>query len=166
MFYGVAEDLPENWKICDGQRVDDPLSPLNGQTLPDLRGRFVRGAMESTVGTQGGADTYQQTHSHGMEFEVERGRTIQQGLRFQRILWRSGRAALRDTPVSPGLVNPGYYVPVYSWWTPRSVTAGPEFYQHSHAIPRTIVRGNSDGEEIGHDNRPRYTELHYIIRVR
>lgn len=53
--------LPEGWVECNGQLLDDPISPLNGQTIPDLNGgsRFLRGAASS--GTAGGNMTH--THS-------------------------------------------------------------------------------------------------------
>lgn len=40
--------LPKGWMLCNGSKINDPLSPLNGQALPDLNGRglFLRGAKE------------------------------------------------------------------------------------------------------------------------
>lgn len=103
MFHGDAEDLPPNWLICDGQGVDDPDSPLNGQTVPDLRGLFVRGAdVEGRSVATGGAD-YEPAHNHSVVFPG--------GGAGDSVVGRTGRAG-------------------------------------------------------GHDNRPRYVELHYIIRVR
>lgn len=68
MFHGDAEDLPPNWLICDGQSVDDPESPLNGQTVPDLRGLFVRGATSGgRLGATGGAD-YEPDHNHSVVY--------------------------------------------------------------------------------------------------
>lgn len=40
-----------HWAYCDGSVVSDTASPLNGQTLPDLSGRYIVGA-----GTDGGGD--------------------------------------------------------------------------------------------------------------
>jgi hypothetical protein len=58
--------LPPAWARCDGQVLDDPLSPLHGRTLPDLNGgnRFLRGAMAS--GDMGGAAS----HAHGYNSSV------------------------------------------------------------------------------------------------
>jgi hypothetical protein len=38
--------LPDGWVECDGQIINDPQSPLDGQAVPDLNGeaRFLRGA--------------------------------------------------------------------------------------------------------------------------
>ena len=60
-----AKDIPgmpalsEGWVECNGQVLDDPQSPLNGQTIPDLNreNRFLRG--NSTSGDTGGAETHQ-----------------------------------------------------------------------------------------------------------
>jgi hypothetical protein len=51
--------LPGTWVECNGQLLNDPQSPVNGQTLPDLNGaggpqRFLRGA--ATSGGTGGGD--------------------------------------------------------------------------------------------------------------
>ena len=47
---------PFGYVECAGQVLNDADSPLNGQTLPDLRGRFVRGARTGSiaVGSSGG----------------------------------------------------------------------------------------------------------------
>ena len=43
------------WWICDGQRViNDPQSPLNGHTTPDLRDRFLMGSSKNAPGETGG----------------------------------------------------------------------------------------------------------------
>ena len=63
MFYGKGDELPENWKICDGQIVYDPDSPYHDQYLPDLTGRFVRGATnDRDVKRVGGRDVVLTTH--------------------------------------------------------------------------------------------------------
>ena len=103
MFHGDAENLPSNWLICDGQGVDDPDSPLNGQTVPDLRGLFVRGAdIEGRAVAMGGVD-YEPAHNHSVVYPG--------GGAGDSVVGRTGRAG-------------------------------------------------------GHDNRPGYMELHYIIRIR
>ncbi len=41
--------LKEQWALCNGQKVNDSTSPLNGQILPDLNGKrlFLRGGNSS-----------------------------------------------------------------------------------------------------------------------
>ena len=52
IYFGLERDLPENWKICNGQPVNDPESRFDGRVLPDLQGLFVRGAAsEFAVGS-------------------------------------------------------------------------------------------------------------------
>lgn len=43
--------LPPGWVPCDGQKLDDEESILNGHTIPNLNGegRFIRGGKESGV---------------------------------------------------------------------------------------------------------------------
>jgi hypothetical protein len=61
--FGVALVLPENFMECNGQVVNDPESPLNGETLPNPNGagQFLRGAALS--GDSGGSAT----HTHDIE---------------------------------------------------------------------------------------------------
>ena len=70
-FPGVPA-LPASWAECSGQVVNDPQSPLNGQTLPDLNGeqRFLRGAGVS--GGTGGSDN----HTHGISTQAVNGVTL------------------------------------------------------------------------------------------
>ena len=50
-------NLAEGWVECDGAVLVDALSPLNGQTIPDLNGgEFLRG--DATSGGTGGATTH------------------------------------------------------------------------------------------------------------
>jgi hypothetical protein len=61
--FGVALTLPENFMECNGQVVNDPESPLDGETLPNPNGagQFLRGAALS--GDSGGSAT----HTHDIE---------------------------------------------------------------------------------------------------
>ncbi len=58
--------LPEGWVECNGQVLDDPESPFDGQLIPNLNGadgeaqRFLRGSTSS--GNDGGVET----HRHGI----------------------------------------------------------------------------------------------------
>jgi hypothetical protein len=57
--------LPGTWVECNGQVLNDPDSPFDGQTIDDLNGvtgpsRFLRGA--SASGNTGGAED----HTHGL----------------------------------------------------------------------------------------------------
>lgn len=55
--------IPAGYQACDGSTVNDPASPLNGKALPDLRGRFIRGAQDAgAIGQTGGAES----HAHSV----------------------------------------------------------------------------------------------------
>ena len=59
--------IPLGYSICDGQTLNDPDSPFDGQTLPDMTDRFVRGVTNptATLGLIGGsAVTTFDTHNH------------------------------------------------------------------------------------------------------
>lgn len=64
--------LPPGWVECNGQVLDDPNSPFNGMTLPDLNnaGRFLRGGRQSGE-LQSDAV---QTHTHGTRADHQVGR--------------------------------------------------------------------------------------------
>ena len=59
----VPTPNPEIWALLDGHVVNDPDSPLHGITLPDPRGRFLKG--HNIQGLTGGQSTINITHNHG-----------------------------------------------------------------------------------------------------
>jgi hypothetical protein len=54
----------DGWAIADGSVVSDPGSPLYGQPLPDLTGRFIMGVTPDSIGQMGGSNTLDLSHSH------------------------------------------------------------------------------------------------------
>jgi len=66
-------NLAEGWVECDGSVLVDALSPLNGQTIPDLNGGvFLEG--RATSGATGGSATMAHTHTiPGLNFADEPG---------------------------------------------------------------------------------------------
>ena len=63
--------VPDGYMICDGSVVNDAQSPFNGEKLPELRGRFIRGAgSESVIGKTGGADRHKHTISGSTDSKV------------------------------------------------------------------------------------------------
>ena len=63
--------VPDGYMICDGSVVDDAQSPFNGEKLPELRGRYVRGAgSTSVIGKTGGSDRHKHTVSGSTESKV------------------------------------------------------------------------------------------------
>ncbi|GAH46710.1 unnamed protein product, partial [marine sediment metagenome] len=66
--------LPEEWVECSGQTLNDPESPYNGKTIPNLNGgEFLRGS--STSGGTGGATTINLLHTHNLTGETGIGGT-------------------------------------------------------------------------------------------
>jgi hypothetical protein len=70
-FPGVPA-LSANWAECNGQVLNDPDSPMDGQTLPDINvaQRFLRGA--SVSGGTGGSDS----HTHPITTQAVNGVTL------------------------------------------------------------------------------------------
>lgn len=71
--------VPERFAICAGQLLNDPSSPFNGQAMPDLRTKFVRGVeLPEEIGDTGGSETNNLAHTHGMS-HTHAGSTDQGG---------------------------------------------------------------------------------------
>ena len=66
-YAGSIEALPANWLPCDGRKVTDPQSPLDGSNVPDLTDdRFLMGiGATGTVGATGGANVMTTDGNHG-----------------------------------------------------------------------------------------------------
>lgn len=57
---------PTIWQKCVGGTVTEPLSPIRGQAVPDMRDLYLKGAQNlSTVGIISGSHTQNFGHSHG-----------------------------------------------------------------------------------------------------
>ena len=70
--------VPAGFAICDGGVVSDPASPLNGATLPNLNGSFVRGVTDpAQIGSSGGGSSHAHTvdvgHDHGSQASASGG---------------------------------------------------------------------------------------------
>lgn len=68
--YATQTNLPslpdsKYWQLCDGSVVTNSLSPMVGQTLPDLRGVWLKHpAAGSSPFSTGGTTSVVLTHSH------------------------------------------------------------------------------------------------------
>ncbi|MCC6362152.1 MAG: hypothetical protein IT165_01430 [Bryobacterales bacterium] len=149
-YSGDPVSLPENWKLCNNDLVNDPRSPFNGKRVPDLRAMFIRGVDASTaLGASGGRDSYPD-HSH----------------------WFGGT----DNHVWIPLASINGYAPAYNPVTraeafdnnlrnltaPDNAPAGAESHGHINGV--ASIGGYTVGAG-GFDNRPRFVALHYIIRI-
>lgn len=70
-FHATQPGLPftpdtRYWQLANGATVTNTNSPLLGQTLPDLRDKFIRHpAFSESDRSTGGSDTLSLGHSHG-----------------------------------------------------------------------------------------------------
>ena len=69
MWSGRESELPENWRVCRGQGIADPSSPLYGKRLPNLRNLFVRGAAGDLQVLKKAGENYS---NHRHSFNVRR----------------------------------------------------------------------------------------------
>jgi hypothetical protein len=69
---GVNAYLPTTWRVCDGQTLNDPASPIfngAGRFLPNLTdSRFLIGV--ASAGSIGGSSTTNISHDHGVTSNV------------------------------------------------------------------------------------------------
>jgi len=56
--------IPDGFVIADGSVVNDSESPLNGETLPNLTNKFIKGVAVSNLDTMGGTSTHSHSHNH------------------------------------------------------------------------------------------------------
>lgn len=61
----VPDPKSTNWQFCDGSPITNPLSPMFGQNVPDLRNRFSKGSATLGLGVTGGTVSHNLAHSHG-----------------------------------------------------------------------------------------------------
>ena len=146
MFSGKEEALPGNWRVCKGQKVEDGDSPLHGTALPDLRGRFIRGAPNSNelLGTGGRSNSGFHSHRIGLSGQTRSGRHAD-GY-YDQVVTAVEFWGLADVKV---------------WSSDDSVLSGKDSF-HSHSVN---LNGRS-GQASAQENRPRFVNLHYICRIK
>lgn len=72
LFFYATQDLlpslpdPQYWQLLNGSTVNNVNSPLDGQVLPDVTGRFIRHPLPlETELSLGGSNTEDLSHNHG-----------------------------------------------------------------------------------------------------
>ena len=153
MFSGNPDDLPGNWRICDGQMVNNEDSPFNGERLPDLRGLFVRGAeTQQMVSVLGGSDE-RATHNH----------TFSASLNIP-------RKSLKDEHLSTRIVGSWSVVGDIDYDRRDNAIAvrrnDKGNIKDSHGHTGTVRGDTTKDRQADLDNRPRHVNLHYIIRIK
>lgn len=156
---GFESDIPDNWEVCDGNGG----VPVNGVTIPDLRGRFIVGTgqvngssgtnytMNATGGEQehelslaempahnhGGFTGYDGTHSH----TYNGSQTVST---YTCSICDSGNDHIKSK---------------------NKISSDPADYggdtepNHTHAF-------NTAGGNDAHENRPPFYSLSFIVRVK
>jgi hypothetical protein len=150
-YFGNTASLPDNWKVCNGSRVNDNLSPLNGQNLPDLRGMFLRGADVSKPAKSTGGNDSTPSHTHYFSDYTDSVWIPRKSLSS----WIGGYNPANSAggfDHSKRIIqrNDGEAAPSDS---------------HGHSGGTVSISGNT-GSGGSHDNRPRFYSVTYIIRIK
>lgn len=187
----ASTSLPSGWVICDGSLVVDVSSPFNGNNVPDLRGRFPRGhatldnsnfPADAGYFTGGsipvaGVDSNNFFHGHNNPGHVHPAGTHQHTVSVNQHHHNIPSSTFTgfvsqttgSTPFSSGIIGPG---------------PGPAGHNHSlatFAVTQSTAQGSTAGTASGTtqsagitingnlgfvDNRPAYTELVLIIKIK
>jgi outer membrane murein-binding lipoprotein Lpp len=139
-WWGNLASIPVNFELCDGNAPTTPGAILS-ENKPNLLSRFIRGA-SSIVGVTGGQDLISDTTTLPHTLTVAEMPSHNHN-------WNYGLQG--DDSGSGGSYSEFTTVAGPSGKTPISHTGGSQ--AHSHGM-------------TGHDNRPAFCELFYIIRVK
>ena len=130
----------EDWILCDGG------SDGKGGTVPDLRGRMIRGASDSVpAGSTGGSET----HSHSISGTVGETTLAEEQIASHKhaLLVQTGAGAISSISGSNGAP---------AWVTGYSQVSG-ESQPHTHSL--------SGASSEAASSLPPYYAGHYVIRV-
>ena len=143
MYVGAEADLSEDWKICDGQTIDDPESPYHQASVPDLRGLFVRGVKaDGKMMDVSGSDSHRHSHRHKVDLDVTMNNKI------RNLFWFRRPAKHSDD------------------WDSEYNTLGVkrnDYQSHRHSAS---VSGRTNRSKKSRSNVPRHMAVHYIIRIK
>lgn len=189
-WFGDVANVPYGYEVADGHTVSDPASPLNGQVLPDLRGKFVRGmvtpSQQAGMAQAGGSDTHAHTtdtyHSHTANHAHSAAATTSAGEHQHLVLeyrtadnsWRDGTGITLDSNQAEGLdrTGTGSYA-LLRLGTDASISAYSSTvgaHTHSVAAPTaTVTTGNAGSASAAStsvNNVPSYIGLLKLVRVK
>ena len=156
--FSNTPNLPWGWAQCNGQVLNDPESPYDGQTLPDLNssGRFLRGAttsgtmQSSEIGSHQHTGTTSSDGTHAHSVDPPSTNTFGAGAHNHggstgSVNWNDGKwYAVDDNPNTNRLSNSILSGDGVQWGTPwDGYPTGGNFISaignHTHAI-------NSEGD--------------------
>ena len=174
-YAGLSEDLPDNWRICDGGLVDDPSSPYHDKEVPNLVGRFVRGTADpEQVRVSGGSDS----HNHEINLDRDSTYTVNEESRPMVCMGHDDVPGRCDAVC---LLDDGTYGLTYveddtekcrANRLPKLVFAGN--FDIEIAYQNALVVGDNgrshdhiiSGSTKSWDSRPSHMRLYYIIRIK
>lgn len=137
------------WAFADGSIVNDPASPINGKKLPDLRNRFVMGVDSSQIGTNGGANSLEMSHSHTVNSHTHtvNGETSEVYRTWDGGYWAKSGDEYRFAVNTYG----------NAW-----------YYRHDHMVNLTTsaTETNTNSFSLSFDNRPEYVGLVYLVKIK
>ncbi len=139
-WWGDVAVIPANFELCDGGPPTTP-GALLASNKPDLQNRFIRGAT-SEVGATGGIDVIESGSTDPHQLTIAEMPSHAHSWRYGLDSDDSGYGSSNSEFTTNGTATS---------LSPILATGGSQ--PHSHGIP-------------GHDNRPAYCELLYIIRVK
>jgi microcystin-dependent protein len=185
MWSGVT--APSGYQLCNNSELpsNSPLRPTITNT-PDLRERFIVGAMGNGIVTGDGYDIGETgginlvklssdevpKHNHGVSelsnpgnhaHNTFNGDEVVKGKKYENFLGLEGRphAALTGTPDENE--NMRYQIRGSAAGPDRGATSGNG--GHTHTFTMHTAFGNAQGETDAHENRPPYYALAFIMRV-
>jgi subtilisin family serine protease len=151
VFGGPSYLIPDNWQLCDGAIVTDPASPLHSQAVPDLRNKFIMGASEQAPSESTGGVNTLKPHAHQFVGSTNR-------------VWfgiESGNGNISSH--QPANRASGFDRNKQIIEKHRGADNPYDSHGHMNGIAR--VSGNTSQGGV-QDNRPAYTALHYIMRIK
>jgi hypothetical protein len=184
-YFGDPANLPGNWRVCDGSAVDDPLSPLNGHTLPDMTNRFIRGIGSGQApGHMAGQDTRAYSvpdHTHNYHFSVGNHKHTINGVgdhKHATSTMGNGSGGLFVDPYPPGGLGNDIYTRDVWGFTVLVNQSNVRYHltsdqgAHTHTMSENGAFSiNQNTEQNGAytstiDVIPSYVALYYIIRIK
>ncbi len=146
----TGESMPSGFLECNGQIVNDTRSPINGQAVPDLRGRFVRGGYPSTTGSTGGTTTH--LHSTGYSGQHSHGWIQIEGANPTHTTWNSDGTTreIFDWGDGSDTAGSGFFFLTSSWYDLTHYTS--QAGNHNHSVTSS-------------NHLPPYTDMMKLCRI-
>lgn len=164
MWSGSVNEIPSGWVLCDGRTI-------NGERIPDLRGKFIIGAGSSSypVGKSGGVDTQSVTlTTRNLPAHKHTG-TTNNNTRISgeasSILQPMNTDGFPDDSACSGDGSNGHEHCQQSYWRGHKTTdvlSSAPLHAHTHNF---TTNNAGDGLPFTFDNRPPFYALCYIMKL-